>query len=298
MDCFGIFSRWVGIQGLILWCPSRNGRAPIGRLWMGVAWGALIAGITVLSSCGLPAVSAPSAEREPPVQPAPPTPPISDSATAPSKKISGIQFTIQIGAFSTAEAAAGLAAQLIRKGVDAYYFIDEDGLSKVRLERFETRAAASQWAMRLRSLGWIDEFFIVRPAAANHHIGAKPSLGRNIVRTARRFIGTAYRWGGESAHAGFDCSGLTMTVYRLNGMDLPRNSRDQFRAGTPVKRSALKEGDLVFFATGRPQRVSHVGIYTGGGRFIHAPGRGKNIRFSSMSSGYFSRRFIGARRHF
>ena len=85
----------------------------------------------------------------------------------------------------------------------------------------------------------------------------------------------------------------------LNGLDLPRNSRDQFRAGTPIKRSALRQGDLVFFATGRRSpRVTHVGIYTGGGRFIHAPGRGKTIRSASLTNGYFKRRFVGARRYF
>jgi cell wall-associated NlpC family hydrolase len=168
----------------------------------------------------------------------------------------------------------------------------------VRFERFDSRKAACQRAFRLQALGWIDDFFIVRPVAFNDRVEPQLSLRRKIVRTAGRFLGTAYRWGGESARAGFDCSGLTMTVYRLNGLDLPRNSRDQFRAGTPVKRSALREGDLVFFATGSRRRVSHVGIYTGGGHFIHAPGQGKTIRTASLSSGYFNRRYVGARRYF
>jgi cell wall-associated NlpC family hydrolase len=81
-------------------------------------------------------------------------------------------------------------------------------------------------------------------------------------------------------------------------LDRPRNSRAQFRAGTPIKRSALQIGDLVFLATGRRRYVSHVGIYTGGGRFIHAPGKGKPIGIASLSNGYFNRRYVGARRYF
>jgi hypothetical protein len=256
----------------------------------------LIGGMAVLSSCGLPAVSEPPAELAPvppPVSPAPP--PLSPRTT----RLAGIQYTIQVGAFSAMERAAAFASELNQKGLDAYYFIDEDGLSKVRFERFDSREAACQRAFRLQALGWIDDFFVIQPAESDHRIDRRLSLGRKIVRTAGRFLGTVYRWGGESADAGFDCSGLTMTVYRLNGLDLPRNSRDQFRAGTPIKRSALKEGDLVFFATGHhSSRVSHVGIYTGSGRFIHAPGRGRKIRAASLSSGYFNRRFVGARRYF
>ena len=272
------------------------------RAW--ITWWLLIGGVSGLSSCGLPAVSAPVAAPKPApaVAPKPAPRPVLPEPSAPlsyPKKLSGIQFTIQVGAFSDTERAATLASELNLKGVDAYYFIDEDGLSKVRFEHFETRKAALRRAFQLQALGWIDDFITIGPVGLNHRIKPRISLGQKIVRTAGRFIGTAYRWGGESADAGFDCSGLTMTVYRLNGLDLPRNSRDQFRAGTPIKRSALKEGDLVFFATRRHSlRVSHVGIYTGGGRFIHAPGRGKSIRTASLSNGYFNLRFVGARRYF
>jgi cell wall-associated NlpC family hydrolase len=123
-------------------------------------------------------------------------------------------------------------------------------------------------------------------------------LGESIVQTARRFIGTAYRWGGTSPEEGFDCSGLTMTVYRLNGLDLPRNSREQFRAGKPVSRNALRAGDLVFFATDGTNRISHVGIYSGHGKFIHAPSRGNVIRTASLNNSYFAGRYQGARRYF
>ena len=86
-----------------------------------------------------------------------------------------------------------------------------------------------------------------------------------------------------------------MVVYRLNGLDLPRSSGQQWQAGTPVRRGQLVKGDLVFFATAGGRRVSHVGIYAGNGHFLHAPGRGRTIRLSPLSSPYFKSRYLGAR---
>jgi cell wall-associated NlpC family hydrolase len=86
-----------------------------------------------------------------------------------------------------------------------------------------------------------------------------------------------------------------MAVYQLNGLDLPRTSRQQWRTGKPIRRKELDRGDLVFFATSGGRRVSHVGIYTGNGMFLHAPGRGKAIREASLESKYFRKRYLGAR---
>ena len=209
-----------------------------------------------------------------------------------------IQYTIQVGAFSTTHRASAYAGNLLKQGLDAYYFIDDDGLCKVRFDRFDSKERAHKRASELQLLGIIDEFFIVHPVITADPVVPHHSLRKKIVNTAGRFIGTPYRWGGQSIKKGFDCSGLTMTVYRLNGLDLPRNSRAQFRAGKPIARSALQAGDLVFFATDGRKRVSHVGIYCGDGRFIHAPGKGKKIRFSNLSNNYYSRRYMGARRYF
>ena len=208
-----------------------------------------------------------------------------------------IEYTIQVGAFSTTERAANYADLLATYNLDTYYFIDTDGLCKVRFDRFDSKSAARQHASDLQSRGIIDAFYIARPGPSRHHEGRRENLQHNLVQTAQRFIGTPYRWGGSSARTGFDCSGLTMTVYRLNGLELPRNSRSQFKTGRPVPRNTLQRGDLVFFATGRPGRVSHVGIYSGGGKFIHAPGRGKTIRTASLSNQYFRKRYAGARRY-
>ncbi|MGD8242043.1 MAG: NlpC/P60 family protein [Desulfobacterales bacterium] len=221
------------------------------------------------------------------------TPPVEERAAPIS--LPTIHYTIQVGAFSTVERAARYADRLAAAGLDAYHFIDRDGLSKVRFERFATKAGARRRAALLRARGVIEDFYIVHPGAA---AGRRQALPDKLVRTANRFIGAPYRWGGTSARSGFDCSGLTMTVYRLNGLELPRSARAQFDAGTPVSPNAVRQGDLVFFATGRSGRVSHVGIFTGGGEFIHAPGRGKTIRIASLGSDYFRSRYKGARRYF
>jgi hypothetical protein len=258
---------------------------------------ALTAVMICLAACAAPQPLPLPPPEEPQEVAPPPSPP--QPAPAPlHSDLPSIAFTIQVGAFSTTGSAAALAQELEKQGLDAYYFIDEDGLCKVRLERFETKAAAFDRAKELQSQGRIGGFYIVQPGAFGPQKNPQEELRQSIVRTANRFLGTSYRWGGESAGRGFDCSGLTQTVYRLNGLDLPRNSRSQFRAGTPVPRQALRMGDLVFFSTARRNRVTHVGVYTGQGKFIHAPGRGKRIRTSSLDNRYFRRRYIGARRYF
>lgn len=209
-----------------------------------------------------------------------------------------IAYTIQVGAFSSAERAARLSDRLERMGIDAYYFIDADRLYKVRFERFDTKAAARQRAVDLQTRGVIDAFYVVSPRAGAQRPVNGSSLPADLARTARSFIGTPYRWGGSSTRTGFDCSGLTMTVYRLNGMHLPRSARSQYAAGRPVSAGALRQGDLVFFAIKSRSRISHVGIYIGSNRFIHSPGRGKRICTAALSNNYFKKRYKGARRYF
>ncbi|MCW5937374.1 MAG: C40 family peptidase [Fimbriimonadaceae bacterium] len=116
----------------------------------------------------------------------------------------------------------------------------------------------------------------------------------SVVGTALAQLGTPYRWGGTS-RGGFDCSGFTSFVYSRNGKSIPRTSIEQSRSGTPVSKGGLQKGDLVFFNT-RGSRVSHVGIYIGGGKFVHASSGGGRVRVNNLSDSYYSKRYAGARR--
>ncbi|MFC6839709.1 C40 family peptidase [Xanthomonas theicola] len=120
---------------------------------------------------------------------------------------------------------------------------------------------------------------------------------QSVLKRAMALLGTPYRWGGEDTE-GFDCSGLVGYVFRTAlGIELPRVSREMAReadAELIKDRDALAPGDLVFF--GRRGRVDHVGLYVGEGRFLHAPSRGKDVRVDTLSSGYWSAKFMQARR--
>jgi hypothetical protein len=222
--------------------------------------------------------------------------PVSPRASAKSLELMG--YTIQAGAFAKVQNAVRLTETLKDHGLDATYFLAKDGLFKVRFGNFATKEMARQRAQRLRDSGIIEEFYIVQPedyAVAKRKQYGTYYLREALVKTARDFIGVPYLWGGTSPDTGFDCSGLTMTVYQLNGLNLPRHSATQFDAGNPVDKDRLQKGDLIFFATNGNGKVSHVGVYIGNDRFIHAPSRGKNIRIDSLSCSFFARRFIGAR---
>ena len=207
-------------------------------------------------------------------------------------------YTIQVGAFSNIDNAVRLTASLKAQGIDAYHFLDPSGLYKVRFENFRSKAAARNRAINMQRRGIIESFYIVKPEA--YAIAGDAGTGNQqfrekIVTTARRYVGVPYRWGGESPRTGFDCSGFTMVVYRLNGLDLPRSSRQQWEIGKQISRRQLQKGDLVFFATSGGGRISHVGIYTGEDKFLHAPSKGSRIKTSSLSSKYFRSRYVGAR---
>jgi len=115
-----------------------------------------------------------------------------------------------------------------------------------------------------------------------------------VVRRALGYLGTRYRYGASGAR-GFDCSGFTSYIYRQHGISLPHNSAAQYRVGKPVSRSELRPGDLVFFRT-RGSRISHVGIYIGNGKFVHASSARGRVRVDTLTSGYYHQRYVGARR--
>ena len=210
-------------------------------------------------------------------------------------------YSIQVGAFSNLDNAVHLEHELDARGIDAYYFRHESGLYKVRFGNYGSYRPARAEAERLQAEGVIGTFFIVIPsdyAAARIEHSGHGDLRTDLVRTARRFLGVPYLWGGTDRKHGFDCSGLTMVCYRLNGLNLPRVSYNQYRAGHPVSKRHLRPGDLVFFATEGGRRVSHVGIYIGHGRFIHSPRTGKTVRIARLANPYFERTYVGARSYF
>jgi len=134
------------------------------------------------------------------------------------------------------------------------------------------------------------------PAAALPPVIQANDKASGVALQALAHLGTPYRASGLSPQTGFDCSGLVAYVYREGaGMALPRNTFDLSRLGEPVDRAALRPGDLVFYNTQR-RDYSHVGIYLGEERFIHAPSSGGEVRVENLRANYWVRRYSGARR--
>ncbi len=118
----------------------------------------------------------------------------------------------------------------------------------------------------------------------------------DLVFNAMGFLGVPYRRGGSSVETGFDCSGFVQSIYEQTvGLALPRRAREQAEATQTIDKRDLQPGDLVFFNTMK-RAFSHVGIYVGDGKFIHAPKPGAQVRVDDMAGSYWVRRFDGARR--
>lgn len=126
--------------------------------------------------------------------------------------------------------------------------------------------------------------------------GVAADPGRAVLEAAETRIGTPYRYGGSGPDA-FDCSGLVAYAHGQAGIAVPRTAAEQFSKATPVERSELRPGDLVFFRlSGRD--VGHVGIYAGGDRFVHAPQSGGHVRLASLEDEWYRQRFVGAGRFY
>jgi len=222
------------------------------------------------------------------------------SSVQKNKSLELMGYTIQAGAFAKVENAVRLTETLKKRGLSATYFKASDGLFKVRFGNFSAKENARQRAQSLKEAHIIEEFYIVKPeeyTTARQKQYGTSYLREALVKTARDFLGVPYLWGGASLETGFDCSGLTMTVYQLNGLNLPRHSRTQYDAGSPVSISQLQKGDLVFFALHGKRKVSHVGIYIGDGKFIHAPSHGKKICVEYLSTPFFAKGFVSGQNY-
>lgn len=249
--------------------------------------------------------------------------------------ISRLGHAIQMGAFSDVKNAERFTSKLQAKGIEAFYFRKDNGLYAVRFGDFPTKEKARTVAKRLVADRMIDSYYVAPPNEVVFSTSKgpgwqkppsdeirKPSsslqpvipketeekpatkqpketkdMGTIAARTAERFVGIPYRWGGDNVVDGMDCSGFVRAVYNLCGLSIPRTSRDQFKAGDSVIKDELKDGDLIFFGSSA-DKISHVGIYVGGGKFVHAPRRGEDIRVTAVNENYFEKRFVGARRYF
>jgi cell wall-associated NlpC family hydrolase len=163
-----------------------------------------------------------------------------------------------------------------------------------------TRPATSTVAVSPDVAAWTSHLIINRPARHASGIGkftggilARTSkLATTLARSALRFLGTPYVFGGTSA-SGFDCSGFVQHVYAMAGIALPRTADAQYDAGKPAV-GGPRVGDLVFFET-YTDGVSHVGVYLGKGEFVHASSS-HGVMVSSLSDSYWHARYVGAKR--
>lgn len=260
---------------------------------------------------------------------------VTTAHAAKSTGIKRLGHAIQMGAFADVKNAERFTAQLQTKGIEAFYFRKDNGFYAVRFGDFPSKEKARAAAKRLVADRMIDSYYIAPPNEVvfsrpkelgwqkaspeeirNPSYSLKPvvpkepaekhalktskdnkDMGSIAARTAERFVGIPYRWGGDNVVDGMDCSGFVRAVYNLCGLSIPRTSRDQFKAGDLVTKDSLKDGDLVFFGSSSDS-INHVGIYVGDGKFVHAPRQGEEIRVTAVNESYFEKRFVGARRYF
>jgi murein DD-endopeptidase len=137
--------------------------------------------------------------------------------------------------------------------------------------------------------------FIVAGCASNPAAPVTdPASAERAAGHAMKMVGKPYRYGGSSP-AGFDCSGLVQYSYKQAGVALPRSTDDLLRTSTPLRGMHLRRGDLLFFDQ-EGKKKSHVGIYLGEGRFVHAPSSGKAVRTDRLDSPYWKKHLAEARR--
>jgi cell wall-associated NlpC family hydrolase len=154
------------------------------------------------------------------------------------------------------------------------------------------RAFAAAW-LSLALAGCFQGATLPEAGDAPARDAAAPDPVRSrIVFTALQMVGVPYRYGGSTPD-GFDCSGLVQYAYRNAGLSVPRTSRDQLNASAPVPLERASPGDLLFFQS---EDFSHVGIYLGEGRFVHAPATGRTVSIASFNDAYYRRNFVRAGR--
>jgi peptidoglycan DL-endopeptidase CwlO len=162
------------------------------------------------------------------------------------------------------------------------------------LERQRRAAEAAALARQQSAANSSDESGLEltsTPAPLAPALPPDASKSAQVVAIAMQYLGIPYRWGAASPSEGFDCSGLTMYVFAQVGVSLPHYAAAQYGLGVPVSQADLQPGDLVFF-----RGLGHMGMYIGGGNFIHAPHTGDVVKISSLSESYYVANWVGARR--
>ena len=132
-----------------------------------------------------------------------------------------------------------------------------------------------------------------------HHQFQDPAATKtSLIKTAQTLLGTPYHYGGVSPVSGFDCSGFIQYTFKQEGITVPRTSREQYKSAFPISRRQLKPGDLIFFRAKREYYVSHVGLYLGKGKFIHAASGGKQVSINRLDQEYWKKYYYSAGRIF
>lgn len=151
--------------------------------------------------------------------------------------------------------------------------------------------------MRLRAFPILAGFIVLTALTACGHTPEEesaPPLASRAADHALAMVGKPYRYGGNTPK-GFDCSGLVQYSYARVGVKLPHGTRHLLQVAQPISRKDMRRGDLVFF-TQEGKRSSHVALYLGGNRFVHAPSSGKNVHVAGFNDAYWQRHFSEARR--
>ena len=170
----------------------------------------------------------------------------------------------------------------------------KDQIEKIKAEEAERQRRLQEQAQQVvdqQQSGGSSGSTVSTPAADGATGSSPPPATHGgVVGIAMSYLGVPYVWGGASP-SGFDCSGFVMYVYAQVGISLPHNAAMQYGYGSPVSRDQLAAGDLVFF-----DGLGHVGIYIGGGSFIHSPHSGDVVKISSLSDSWYASTYVGARR--
>ncbi len=222
-----------------------------------------------------------------------------------------IVITLIIALFVAAAAQAAPSPALLKQGMSGH----EIYKLQLKLQEFgyfegtpdgafgsHTKAAVQEFQLDLglaadgvvgpATLGALRDY---KPAAGQaSRAPGETRKGQQLVAFAKQFVGVPYVWAGRSS-GGFDCSGYIWYVYDKFGIQLPRMADGQFEVGVAVSRRNLTPGDLVFFSTYEPG-PSHVGIYIGGGKFIHASSGAEEVTITPLNKQYYLERYLGARR--